>query len=65
MTSRAQQEEYLASVAQAFDAGDYDFLPPDKMQALNSLIAAAWKTFREGGEVDAQLNQIQQMIHPH
>jgi hypothetical protein len=65
MASRAQQEEFLASVAQGFDAGDYDFLPPAQMQALNSLIAAAWKSFREGGDVDAQITEIQKLAHPH
>lgn len=61
MTSRAQQEEYLATVAQSFDAGDYDFLSPEKMRELNSLIAAAWKTLRAGGEIEVQLNEIQQL----
>lgn len=62
MTSRAQQEEYLASIAQSFDVGDFDYLPPDQMQALNDLIAAAWKTLKEGGDVDAQIGKIQQAL---
>lgn len=62
MTSRAQQEEYLASIAQSFDVGDFDYLPPDQMQALNDLIAAAWKTLKEGGDVDAQISKIQQAL---
>lgn len=64
MTNRAQQEEYLATVAQSFDAGDYDFLSPEKMRELNSLIAAAWKALREGREIEAQINEIQQLTQP-
>lgn len=62
MTSRAEQEEYLASIAQSFDAGDFDYLPPDQMQSLNDLIAAGWKALEQGGDVDAQISKIQQAL---
>lgn len=62
MTSRPQQEEYLASIAQSFDAGDFDYLSPDKMQSLNSLIAAAWKALEQGGDVDTRISEIQQAL---
>ncbi|WP_416672709.1 hypothetical protein [Egbenema bharatensis] len=62
MASRAQQEEYLASIAQAFDVGDFDYLPPDQMQSLNALIADAWKAFEQGGDAEAQISKIQQAL---
>ena len=62
MSSRSQQEEYLASVAQAFDVGDFEYLSPDKMQSLNDLIAAAWKTLGQNENADAQINEIQQAL---
>jgi hypothetical protein len=62
MSSRSQQEEYLASVAQAFDVGDFEYLPPDKMQSLNDLIAAAWKALQQNEDADAQINEIQQAL---
>ena len=62
MSSRSQQEEYLASVAQAFDVGDFEYLPPDKMQSLNDLIAAAWKTLKQNEDADAQISEIQQAL---
>ncbi|MBD3882819.1 hypothetical protein IFO70_13685 [Phormidium tenue FACHB-886] len=62
MTSRAQQEEFLASIAQSFDAGDFDYLSPDKMQSLNNLIAVAWKALAQGGDVDAQISEIRQAL---
>jgi hypothetical protein len=60
MSSRAEQEEYLASIAQAFDVGDFEYLPPDQMQALNDLIAAAWKALEQGEDVDAHIEKIEQ-----
>lgn len=62
MTTRAQQEEYLASIAQAYDVGDFDYLPPDELRALNALIAEAWKIFKQNGDVDAQISQIRKAI---
>ena len=62
MSSRSQQEEYLASVAQAFDVGDFEYLPPDKMQSLNELIAAAWKALEQNKDADAQISEIQQAL---
>lgn len=62
MSSRSQQEEYLASVAQAFDVGDFEYLSPDKMQSLNDLIAVAWKALEHDGDADAQINEIQKAL---
>lgn len=62
MTNQAQQEGYLASVAQAVDAGEFDYLSPEEMQSLNSLIAAAWQAFRQGENVDTQIDKIEQAI---
>jgi non-homologous end joining protein Ku len=63
MSSRTEQEEYLASVAQAFDVGDFDYLPPEQMQSLNALIAAAWQAFRQGEAIDSYQEQIEQAIN--
>jgi hypothetical protein len=60
MTSRSQQQEYLASIAQAFDVGDYEYLSPDKLQSLDQLIANGWKTLKQGGDIDTCISQIQQ-----
>ena len=60
MTSRAQQQEYLASVAQAFDVGDFEYLSPDKLQLLDQLIANGWKALKQGEDIDAYIGQIQQ-----
>jgi hypothetical protein len=60
MSSRAEQEEYLASIAQAFDVGDFDYLPPDQMQTLNDLIAAAWQALKQGEDVDSHIDKIEQ-----
>ena len=62
MATREQQEEYLASIAQSYDVGDFDYLPPDDLQSLNSLIAAAWETFKQDGDVDAQISKIERAI---
>jgi hypothetical protein len=62
MTTRAQQEGYLASIAQAYDVGDFDYLPPDELQSLNGLIAEVWKIFKQNGDVDAQISQIKKAI---
>jgi hypothetical protein len=62
MNNRSQQEEYLASVAQAFDVGDFEYLPPDKMQSLNDLIAVAWKALEQNEDAEAQINEIQQAL---
>ncbi len=60
MSTRAQQEEYLASIAQAYDVGDFDYLPPGDLQSLNALIAEAWKIFEQGGDLDTQISRIEQ-----
>jgi hypothetical protein len=62
MSNQEQQEGYLASVAQAVDAGEFDYLPPQEMQSLNDLIAAAWHAFREGKDVDTHIDKIEQAI---
>lgn len=63
MTSHnTQQEGYLASIAQAVDAGEFDYLSPQEMQSLNTLIAAAWHAFKQGEDVDTHIRQIEQAI---
>ncbi|GAB4384463.1 MAG: hypothetical protein Kow00121_47940 [Elainellaceae cyanobacterium] len=62
MFIRAQQEEFIASIAQSFDVGDYDYLPPDQLQALNKLIANAWDALKLDKDVDARIRDIQQML---
>lgn len=60
MTTRAQQEAYLASIAQAFDVGDFESLSPSAMRSLNVLIAEAWKAFEQGEDVDAWIVKLEQ-----
>lgn len=62
MSQHAQQQEYLASIAQAFDVGEFDYLPPKDLQALNALIAAGWQALKQGSDVDAQINEIEQFL---
>lgn len=62
MRTQADQKEYLASIAQGFDVGDFDYLPPQAMQSLNSLIADAWKAFKDGADINAQIDDIEQFI---
>jgi hypothetical protein len=62
MTTRAQQEEYLASIAQAYDVGDFDYLPPGELRSLNDLIAEGRKIFKQNGDVDTQINHINKAI---
>ena len=62
MTNRADQEEYLASVAQAIDAGEFDYLRPAEMDTLNTLIAEAWKALEQGEAVETQIDKIEQAI---
>lgn len=61
-THNAEQEEFLASIAQAFDVGQFDYLSPQEMQSLNTLIAAAWHAFKQGEDVDTHIRQIEQAI---
>ncbi|MBE9180914.1 hypothetical protein IQ268_20350 [Oculatella sp. LEGE 06141] len=58
MATRPQQEEYLASIAQSFDVGDFDYLPPEDLQSLNALIAEAWEKFKQGEDIEAQIDAI-------
>lgn len=62
MSSREQQQEFLASIAQGFDAGDFDYLPPEQMQALNAQIAEAWNALKQGEAIDPQIEQIQTFL---
>lgn len=62
MSIRDQQEGYLASIAQAFDAGDFDYLSPDELRALDTLIATAWNTFRQGGDMNSEIGEIEQLL---
>lgn len=61
-THNAEQEEFLASIAQAFDVGQFDYLSPQEMQSLNDLIAAAWHAFKQGEDVDVHIKKIEQAI---
>jgi hypothetical protein len=64
--SHEHQAGYLASITQSFDVGDFDYLSPQDMNALNRLIANAWQAFGKhaDGDVDIQINAIEQAIHP-
>lgn len=62
MATRSQQEEYLASIAQSYDVGDFDYLPPDDLQSLNALIASAWETLKQDGDVDTQISKIEKAV---
>jgi hypothetical protein len=64
MYSRERQAGYLASVAQSFDVGDFDYLPPQEMRTLNALIATAWKTFGQQVNIEDQITAIEQAIKP-
>jgi hypothetical protein len=64
MYSRERQAGYLAAVSQSFDVGDFDYLPPQKMQALNVLIADAWHTYGQKINIEAQMSAIEQAIKP-
>ena len=63
MTSQSQQKEYLASISQAFDVGDFDYLSPGEMQTLNQLIAAGWSALKSDADVDDQIDAIEKFIH--
>jgi hypothetical protein len=60
MTTRAQQEEYLASIAQAFDVGDFESLDPKDLRSINALIAEAWQAFKQGEDVDVWITLLEQ-----
>lgn len=62
MNSREEQAGYLASIAQSFDVGDFDYLAPKDMRSLNMLIADAWKAYGESGDVEHQIREIEQSI---
>ncbi|PSB22885.1 hypothetical protein C7B61_14015 [filamentous cyanobacterium CCP1] len=59
MSDRDQQKGYLASIAQSFDVGDFDYMSPEELRALDTLIANAWKTFKEGEDVNGAINEIE------
>ncbi len=62
MATREQQQEYLASIAQAYDVGDFDYLAPGDLRSLDALIAEAWQAFKQDGDVDTQLRKIEKAI---
>lgn len=62
MSIRNQQEGYLASIAQAFDVGDFDYLTPEELHSLDALIAKAWKTFKQGEEIDSEISEIEKTL---
>lgn len=62
MTNQAQQQEYLASVAQSFDVGDFDYMSPDEMHTLNALIAEAWQAFKQGEDVEPHIGKIEKAL---
>lgn len=62
MRTRSQQQAFLVSIAQGFDVGDFDYMPPQDMAALNILIAEAWQAFSHEGDGEAQIGQIEQFI---
>jgi hypothetical protein len=63
--SHEHQAGYLASITQSFDVGDFDYLSPQEMNALNRLIANAWQSLAKhaDGDVDTQISAIEQAIH--
>jgi len=62
MSIRDQQEGYLASIAQAFDVGDFDYLSPEELQSLDSLIANAWQAFKQGKDANSEISEIEQAL---
>jgi hypothetical protein len=62
MSKRDQQEGYLASIAQAFDVGDFDYLSPDELRSLDTLIANAWKAFGQGEDANREINEIEKAL---
>lgn len=62
MSMRDQQEGYLASIAQAFDVGDFDYLSPEELRSLDSLIANAWKAFEQGKDPNSEINEIEKAL---
>ncbi len=62
MSDQDQQKGYLASIAQAFDAGDFGYMSPEELHALDTLIANAWKTLAEGEDVNGAINEIEMAL---
>lgn len=62
MATREQQEEYLASIAQAYDVGDFDYLAPGDLRSLDALIADAWQAMKQDGDVEAQIRKLEKAI---
>lgn len=62
MSERDQQQGYLASIAQAFDVGDFDYLSPEELRSLDTLIANAWKVFGQGEDADREINEIEKAL---
>jgi hypothetical protein len=62
MSKRDQQKGYLASIAQAFDVGDFDYLSPEELRSLDSLIANAWQAFGEGKDAISEISEIEKAL---
>lgn len=62
MSLRDQQGGYLASIAQAYDVGDFDYLTPEELRSLDSLIANAWETFKQGEQIDKEISEIDKVL---
>jgi hypothetical protein len=62
MSDQDQQKGYLASIAQYFDAGDFDYMSPEELHALDTLIANAWKTFAAGEDVNRAISEIEMAL---
>lgn len=62
MSLRDQQEGYLASIAQAFDVGDFDYLTLEELHSLDTLIANAWDAFRQGEDVENEISEIEKAL---
>lgn len=62
MSQRDQQEGYLASIAQAFDVGDFDYLSPEELRSLDSLIANAWQAFGQGRDAINEISEIEKAL---
>jgi hypothetical protein len=62
MSTRDQQEGYLASIAQAFDVGDFDYFSPEELRSLDSLIANAWRAFGQGKDANSEISEIEKAL---
>jgi hypothetical protein len=56
--TRIQQEGFLASISQAFDVGDFEYLAPQDLNALNILIANVWQAFTQSEDIGDRMDEI-------